>query len=62
MSAIEREQPDTAAVTSAAADDRWVTAHTGAAGYRTDVGVRSHEFIADEPASVGGAAGGPTPY
>jgi putative redox protein len=61
MSAIEREQPGTTAA-STAPDDGWVTAHTGAAGYRTDVGVRGHEFIADEPASVGGADSGPTPY
>jgi uncharacterized OsmC-like protein len=62
MSAIEREQPGTTAVTSNAPDDGWVTAHTGSAGYRTDVGVRGHEFIADEPASVGGTDRGPTPY
>jgi uncharacterized OsmC-like protein len=62
MSPIERERPGTSAVTSTAPEDGWVTAHTGAAGYRTDVGVRGHEFIADEPASVGGADGGPTPY
>jgi putative redox protein len=62
MSAIEREQPGPTAVTSKAPDDGWVTAHTGAVGYRTDVGVRGHEFIADEPASVGGADSGPTPY
>src|SRR5918999_3026520 len=62
MSAIERDQTGATAVTSGAADEGWVTAHTGAAGYRTDVGVRGHAFIADEPASVGGADSGPTPY
>jgi putative redox protein len=63
MSSIEREQPETTTVTSNVPDDGWVTAHIGAAaGYQTDVGVRGHEFIADEPASVGGADRGPTPY
>jgi putative redox protein len=62
MSAIERKQPGTTAVRSTTPDDGWVSAHTGAAGYRTDVSVREHEFIADEPASVGGADSGPTPY
>jgi uncharacterized OsmC-like protein len=62
MSAIEGEQPGTTAVTSKEPDEGWVIAHTGAAGYRTDVGVRGHEFIADEPASVGGGDAGPTPY
>jgi uncharacterized OsmC-like protein len=62
MSAIEREQSAAATVSSSVSDDGWVTAHTGAAGYRTDVGVRGHEFIADEPASVGGTDRGPTPY
>ncbi len=61
MSAIEREAAGTTARTNAA-DDGWVTAHTGTAGYRTDVGVRTHEFIADEPVSVGGTDDGPTPY
>jgi len=62
MSAIEREQPGATAVTSNAADQGWVTAHIGAAGYRTDVHVRAHEFVADEPPKVGGADSGPTPY
>jgi putative redox protein len=62
MSAIERQQSGATAVTSSASDEGWVTAHTGGAGYRTEVGVRGHAFVADEPASVGGADTGPTPY
>jgi putative redox protein len=62
MSATEREQLGTTAAPSHAPDDGWVTAHTGARGYRTDVGVRGHAFLADEPATVGGADSGPTPY
>jgi putative redox protein len=62
MSAIDREQPGTTAVASKTSNDGWLTAHIGSAGYRTEVGVRGHAFIADEPASVGGADDGPTPY
>jgi putative redox protein len=62
MSAIEPGQAGTATTAADARDDGWLTAHTGAAGYRTDVRVRAHTFVADEPASVGGADGGPTPY
>ena len=40
----------------------WVSARTGPNGFRTEVDVRDHIFVADEPASVGGADGGPTPY
>ncbi len=43
------------------AHDRVVT-RTGAAGFRTDVVVRRHRLVADEPASVGGDDEGPTPY
>jgi uncharacterized OsmC-like protein len=62
MSTIEPGQGATATTASDARDDGWLTAHTGAAGYRTDVGVRGHTFLADEPASVGGSDSGPTPY
>jgi uncharacterized OsmC-like protein len=63
MSAIEHETPATGStVPDEARDDGWLSARTGSAGYRTDVTVRGHTFVADEPASVGGADGGPTPY
>jgi putative redox protein len=41
----------------------WVTVQSAgaAAGYRTDVRVRGHAFVADEPASAGGSDLGPTP-
>ena len=51
---------DPAAGKDAAADR--VTARTGEAGYATDIEVRGHRFVADEPLSVGGTDLGPTPY
>ncbi len=49
---------------AAVADDagRWVTATIGPKGFRTDVSAGSHALIVDEPVSVGGGDGGPTPY
>src|SRR3712207_5945204 len=44
------------------ADDGWVSARTGAGGYRTELAAGGHTFVADEPANVGGHDGGPTPY
>ena len=40
----------------------WVTATTGASGFRTDVEAAGHTIIADEPAGGGGANDGPSPY
>ena len=42
-------------------DAGWVTARTGGSGYRTDMRVRRHTFIVDEPPGIGGDEG-PTPY
>lgn len=39
-----------------------VTAATGREGFRTEIGVRAHTLLADEPASAGGTDAGPTPY
>ncbi len=39
-----------------------VTVSTGAEGFRTEIGVRSHTLLADEPVSMGGTDSGPTPY
>ena len=39
-----------------------VTVRIGATGYTTDVTAGKHTLRADEPASVGGADTGPTPY
>jgi uncharacterized OsmC-like protein len=40
----------------------WVSARTGLTGFRTEISVGDHTFVADEPANVGGGGGGPTPY
>jgi uncharacterized OsmC-like protein/alpha/beta superfamily hydrolase len=39
-----------------------LTARTGRDGYRTEIRARQHGWVADEPAAVGGADTGPTPY
>jgi uncharacterized OsmC-like protein/predicted alpha/beta-hydrolase family hydrolase len=41
---------------------RGVATRTGADGYRTEIRARHHSMAADEPAVVGGADTGPTPY
>ena len=40
----------------------WVTARVGATGFRTEVETDTHGLVADEPTSLGGTDGGPTPY
>ena len=49
---------------SAAGDTRLANAHSdsGAAPYATTIHVGRHEVIADEPAALGGADAGITPY
>lgn len=42
--------------------DKQVVVRTGANGYTTEIQAGPHSFLADEPASVGGADLGPTPY
>jgi uncharacterized OsmC-like protein/fermentation-respiration switch protein FrsA (DUF1100 family) len=42
--------------------ERGVATRTGTDGYRTEVRARQHAWSADEPAAVGGADTGPTPY
>jgi putative redox protein len=46
----------------AVVNDRWVTTTIGPSGYRADVRARSHAWVTDEPAAVGGSDLGPTPY
>jgi putative redox protein len=41
---------------------RWVTAHIGPKGFRTDVQAGSHAMVVDEPVPLGGTELGPTPY
>ena len=62
MSAIEDRQPAADAAAAGGEEAGWLSARTGPSGYRTDVIVRGHAFVADEPASVGGSDNGPTPY
>ena len=40
----------------------WVSASAAPGGFRTEIVTRTHAFVADEPASAGGADAGPTPY
>jgi putative redox protein len=40
----------------------WVTARVGSDGFRTELEMRSHGLIADEPVPLGGTDRGPTPY
>ena len=40
----------------------WVTAHTGADSYRTDISAAGHTLIADESLSKDATSGGPSPY
>jgi len=44
------------------ADDGWVVIRIGASGFRTELEMRSHGLIADEPVTSGGTDRGPTPY
>jgi putative redox protein len=60
MHTSDRESTSNAA--TGAPDGTWITARTGAAGYRTEVTSGAHTFVADEPAAVGGTDEGPTPY
>src|SRR5918998_1741194 len=62
MSTIQNTQPVGDATSAGGDDGTWLSARTGPGGYRTDVIVRGHAFVADEPASVGGSDNGPTPY
>ncbi len=42
--------------------DNRVVVRTGKKGYRTDIMVDDHNFLADEPVALGGSNTGPTPY
>jgi putative redox protein len=39
-----------------------VAVRVGKHGYRAEVSVRGHTFVADEPEALGGTDAGPTPY
>lgn len=45
-----------------APSDNRIVARTGQQGYRTEIMANGHALVADEPLSVGGTNGGPTPY
>jgi uncharacterized OsmC-like protein/alpha/beta superfamily hydrolase len=56
---LEVRQP---ATVEALVAERGVATRTGAEGYRTEIRMRQHGLVADEPAAVGGEDTGPTPY
>jgi putative redox protein len=45
-----------------AEDGAWVSARVGAKGFRTELAVGAHRWVADEPIALGGTDAGPTPY
>jgi putative redox protein len=51
-----------AAPSDPSAGDRWVAARIGPEGFRTELEIRTHGLIADEPVPIGGTDRGPTPY
>jgi putative redox protein len=52
-----------AAQDAARPDDDWIeVAETGSSAYEVEVRAGAHRWLADEPASVGGADAGPGPY
>lgn len=53
--------PAQSAVTVSSPDDR-VVVHIEHDHYRTDISVRGHELVSDEPFTLGGEDLGPTPY
>ncbi|MDH3197174.1 MAG: alpha/beta fold hydrolase [Candidatus Krumholzibacteria bacterium] len=54
--------PERAAAPEEASPHGAVTVHTGRGHYETDVHVRGHRFLADEPRKAGGTDTGPSPY
>jgi putative redox protein len=54
---------ETSTETSSNSDDQsWVTIRIGPSGFRTEIEIRDHGLIADEPVANGGTDRGPTPY
>jgi putative redox protein len=53
---------DSATLPSEPELDRRVTIRTGQERYRSDVVVRGHRFVVDEPPEIGGGDTGPTPF
>lgn len=51
-----------AAAAASESGGRWITAHVGASGFRTDLRAGEHAWVADEPVALGGTDAGPTPY
>jgi putative redox protein len=54
--------PEEAAAPSPASDGWIEVAETGGSAYEVEVRAGAHRWLADEPASVGGADAGPSPY
>jgi putative redox protein len=44
------------------AAEEWLTVRSQGPGFRTEIRVGEHTFVADEPLAVGGTDTGPTPY
>jgi putative redox protein len=40
----------------------WVISRVGPDGFRTEIEIRDHALVADEPSAIGGTDRGPTPY
>jgi uncharacterized OsmC-like protein len=40
----------------------WIVARSAGPGFRTELRMAGFDFVADEPASIGGGGTGPTPY
>ena len=63
MSAESDDAGPTSALIRNVTDEReWITAHTGASGFRTEITAGLHALVADEPRALGGTGMGPTPY
>jgi putative redox protein len=59
---LPQPQPEPARTEEELIAENRVVTRTGADGFRTEIMVRGHGSVADEPVAVGGADAGPTPY
>jgi len=59
---MTQEDPEEAGGLAEPELDRVVYVRTGRDRFRTDIGVRGHPLVVDEPVALGGGDLGPTPY